>query len=76
VLAVRPARLQWALAALTVYLLALGAFTALGFRSDRIETQRRCDGVVRVVEIVGDEATADPALIERVVERFRAETDC
>ena len=72
----RPARLQWALAALTGYLLVLGVFTGLGFRHDRKADQDRCDAIIRVVEIVGEEATADPGLIERVVERFRAETDC
>lgn len=71
-----PRGLQWALSILTGYLLALGVFTAWGFRADRVETQRRCDGIVRTLEIIGEEADVDPSLIGRVVGRFQTETDC
>lgn len=69
-------RLWWTLAVLTVYLLALGVFTALALHHDRIETRRRCDGVVAVIEEIGAEARAERPVIDRVIGRFQARTDC
>lgn len=69
-------RLGWAVAALTVYLLALGGFTALGFRSIDRETERRCEAFIRGYEILGEETGAEPDRIDRFVTRLLDETDC
>jgi hypothetical protein len=71
-----PRALFWSLVTLVCYLLVLGGVTVLGFRADRIETDRRCDGFIRGFELLGDELEADPDRVESFVQRLRDETDC
>lgn len=68
--------MRWTLAMLTGYLLALGFFTAYGFRSISTETDKRCEAFIRGYELLGDELDADPEQVERFVARLQEETDC
>jgi hypothetical protein len=72
----QPRALFWSLVALAFYLVILGGVTVLGFRADRIETERRCDAYILGFELLGDELEADPQRVEGFVQRLRDETDC
>jgi hypothetical protein len=64
------------IALLTLYLLALGLFTALGLHSVKQEAKHRCADFIHGYELLGDELGADPEQIDRFVARLHHETDC